>query len=80
MIFNLTSFVNCIIVTTSKHRKVEIDNLCENARRVRHGYAIGDLDYTEKAGIYHKSDYKKQGLYRITEVFKKLPFDTRGEL
>ena len=33
-----------------------------------HDYAIGDQVYVEMTGIYRKLDYKKQGLYIITEV------------
>ena len=34
-----------------------------------HDFAIGDRVYVEMTGIYCKLNYKKQGLYRITEVF-----------
>ena len=30
---------------------------------------IGDQVYVQMTDIYRKLDYKKQGLYRITEVF-----------
>ena len=35
-----------------------------------HDYTIGDIVYVEMNGIYRKLDYKKQGTYVITEVFK----------
>ena len=34
-----------------------------------HDYAIANLVYKEMPGIYHKIYYKKQGPYRITELF-----------
>ena len=52
-------------------RQVNIDNIQENARQVTHDKAIGDQVYVEMNGIYRKLDNKKQGPYRIKEVFKK---------
>ena len=43
--------------------------LIENAKRITHDYAIGDQVYVEMTGIYRELDYRKQGPYRITEVF-----------
>ena len=34
-----------------------------------HDYKIGDPLHVKMSGIYRKLDYKKQGLYIITEVF-----------
>ena len=48
---------------------MDIDNVRENARQVTYYYAVDDLVYVEMTGIYHKLDYKKQGLYTITELF-----------
>ena len=48
---------------------MDIYNVLENARRVTYDYAVGDLVYVEMTGIYRKLDYKKQGTYRIKEVF-----------
>ena len=68
-LFNLASIVDWQVVTAAKQRQVDIDNFRENARRVTHDYAIGDQVYVEMTGIYRKFDYRKQGPYRITEVF-----------
>ena len=69
MLFNLASVVDWRVVTTAKQRQVDIDNVRENAKRVTHDYAIGDQVYVEMTGIYRKLYYRKQGPYRITEVF-----------
>ena len=47
---------------------MDIDNARENSRRVTYDYAIGYLVYVEMTDIYHKLDYKKQGMYIIIEV------------
>ena len=60
MLFNLASFVDWRVVTATKHHQVDIDNVRENARRVRHDYAIGDQVYVEMTGIYRKMYYKKK--------------------
>ena len=54
-----------------KQRLVDIDNLHEKAKQVKHDYAIGNLVYVEMTGIYCKLDYSTQVLYIITEVFSK---------
>ena len=69
MLFNLASVVDWRVVTAVKQRQVYIDNVRENAKRVTHDYAICDPVYVEMTGIYRKLDYKKQGPYRITELF-----------
>ena len=43
MAFNLTSVADCRVITTGKHRQVEIENTQEKYRQVTHDYAIGDL-------------------------------------
>ena len=70
VLFNLASAVECRVVTASKQRQVDIDNVRENAKRVTHDCAIGNQVYVEMTGIYRKIDYRKQGPYIITEVFK----------
>ena len=70
MIFNLASAVDWKISAAVKQHQVEIYNVRENAKQVTRDYAIGDQVYAEMTGIYRKLDYKKQGPYRITEVFK----------
>ena len=69
MLFNLTLVVDWRVSTAANKLQVDIDNFRENTKRVKHDYAIGDQVYVEMTGIYHKLDYKKQGTYRITEVF-----------
>ena len=70
MLFNLVSVVDRRVATAVKQYQVDIDNARENYKRVTYDYAIGDQVYVEMTGIYHKLDYRKQGPYRITEVFK----------
>ena len=48
---------------------MDIDNVQESARQVTHDYEIGDLVYVEITGIYCEVYYKKNGPYRMTEVF-----------
>ena len=69
MLFNLASVVDWRVVTAAKQRQVDIDNFRENSKRFTHDYAIGDKVYLGITGIYRKLDYRKQGPYRITEVF-----------
>ena len=52
-----------------KQRQLDIDNVRENSRQVTHDYSIVNQVYVEINGIYNKLGYKKQGPYRITEVF-----------
>ena len=70
VLFNLTSLIDWRVVTAKKQREVDIDNYFKNSGRVRHAYTIYDLFYVENTGIYHKLDYKNQGPYIITELFK----------
>ena len=70
MLFNLASVVPSRVATAAKQRKVDIINVRENAKRVTHECAIGNQVYVEMTGIYRKLDYRKQGPYIITEVFK----------
>ena len=69
MLFTLTSVVDWRVVTSTKQCQWDIDNVREKARQLTYEYAIGDRVYVEMTGIYHKLGYKKQGTYRITEVF-----------
>ena len=69
MLFELTLVVDWRVATSAKQRQVDIDNFREDARQVMHNYAIGNRVYVEITGIYRKIYYKKQGTYRITEVF-----------
>ena len=70
ILFNLASVVGWQVVTDAKQCQVDIDNVRENARRVTHDYTIGDQVHVKMTGICRKLDYKKQGMYRITKVFK----------
>ena len=69
MIFNLTSVVDWRVMTSGKQQQVDIDKVLENAWQVTHDCEIDNLVYLEMTGIYHKLYYKKEGLYRIKEVF-----------
>ena len=69
IILNLVSFVEWIIITAGTQRQSEVNNVQENARRITHDYTVGDLVYVEITGTYRKLDDKKQGPYRIKEVF-----------
>ena len=69
VLFNFVSVIYWLVTIAVKNRQVDIDNAIENAKPVMHDYAIGDQVYVGMAGIYHKLDYKKQGPYRITELF-----------
>ena len=69
MLFNLASVVDWRVSNSVKQRQVDIDNVRENAKRVMHDYTIGNQVYLGITGIYRKLYYKKQGPYRITEVF-----------
>ena len=69
MKFNLVKVIYWRVITSKKKQQVDIDNVCKNARRVSHDYAIGDLVYVDMTGIFCNVDYKKYGPYRITEVF-----------
>ena len=69
MLFNLASVIDWRVVTAAKQRQLDVDNVRENDRQFTHYYTIGNRVYVEMTGIYRKLDYKKKGLYRITEVF-----------
>ena len=69
MLFNLASVIYWRVVTSVKQHQVDIDNFIENYRQVTHDYAVGDQVFVEMTGIYLKLNYKKQGPYRINEVF-----------
>ena len=74
ILFKLSSVFNWRVSTAAKQRKVDIINVRENAKRVTHECAIGNQVYVEMTGIYRKLDYRKQGPYIITEVFKNGTF------
>ena len=54
MLLNLTSIVGICVVTVRKKRQVDIDNVCEKSRQVKHDYTIGDIVYLENTGIKQK--------------------------
>ena len=61
IIFYLASVVDLRFITSIKHQKVNIDHVCENAKRFISDYAIHGLVYVDNIGIYHKLYYNKQG-------------------
>ena len=69
IISNLASVIDWRVINTEKQRQVDIDNVQEDARKVKHNYAISDLVYVEMPEIYRKLDYSEYRPYRITEVF-----------
>ena len=69
MVFKLASVVCWRVETAAKQRQLDIDNVRENAKQVTHDYVIGDQVYVEMNVIYQNLYYKKQGPYKITEVF-----------
>ena len=69
MLFNLASVVDWQVSNAVRQRQLDIDNVRKNAKRVMHDYTISNRVYFEITGIYRKLCYKKQGPYRITEVF-----------
>ena len=77
MLFNSASVVDWRVVATAKQSQVNIDNVRENAKWVTHEYAIGDQVCVEMTGIYCKLDYRRQGPYRITEVFTNGTFQVQ---
>ena len=74
MIFNRASVLDWRVLTAVNQQQVDIDNVQEKDRLVTHDYAIHDQVYVKMTGIYRKLDYKKQGPYIITEVFKNGTF------
>ena len=78
MLFNISSVEDWQVATSAKYQQVDIENVRENSRQVTYDYTIGDQVYVEMTSIYCKLDYKKQGLYRITEVFKMVQFESNG--
>ena len=74
ILFNLAAVVDWRVVTAAKQRQEDIDNVIENTKWVTHDYTIGNQVYLEITGIYCKPDYRRQGPYRITEVFTKGTF------
>ena len=81
MLFNLASVKDWQVVTAVKQHQSDIDNVRGNARQVMHNHAIGYQVGVEMTGIYRKLDYKKQGPYKITEVFTKGTFRVqRGQV
>ena len=55
MIFKLTSVVERKVVTDKKKWQFDIYNVCDNAKKVRHDYAVGYLVYANMTGIYQKT-------------------------
>ena len=81
MFFNLASIMDWRVVTAEKKCQLVIDNVRVNSRQVTYDYIICDQVYVEMTGIYQKLDYKRQGPYRITEVFKNGTFQVqRGQV
>ena len=61
IIFNLAPYIYCWDITDRKKRQFDIDNVCENAKRSIFDYAVGDLVYVYKIGVYQKLLYKNHG-------------------
>ena len=60
MLFDLTSVIYWHVVTATKKRQVDIDNVIENSRNFKHDYIIGNQVYVKNTDIYCKLYYKKQ--------------------
>ena len=69
MLFNLTSVIDWQVVTTENQQQVDIDKAQQNSMRVTHDYKRCNQVYAEMTGIHRKLYRKKQGPYKITEVF-----------
>ena len=66
MILNLVSVFDWRVVTAKEQKKIDIDHVRKNARRVSHDYATGDLVYMDMTDMYQKLYHNKYGMYRIT--------------
>ena len=69
MISNPTSVVYWQVVTSRKQQQVGIDNVHENAKRVRFHYTVKNTVYVGMNNLYRKIYCKKQVTYKITEFF-----------
>ena len=63
MISNLSSIVDWKVITTRKQQQVDIDNALENTTKVRHNYAVDNIVFVDKDGIYLKLHHNKHGPY-----------------
>ena len=68
MILNLASVVYRKVVTVNKQLQVNIDKFCKNSRQVSHDYAVENLVYVYKTGIYQKLGYEKYGPYKSISI------------
>ena len=64
MILNLASVIYRKVITVNKQRQVNIDKFWKNSSQVSHDYAVENLVYVYKTGIYHKLGYEKYGPYK----------------
>ena len=69
MLLNIGFEPNYEQVWAQKQRRINYDNVGENAKRVNHTYSVGDYAYVLRDGIYRKLEGDKLGPYRVTEVF-----------
>ena len=69
MLLNIGFEPNYEQVWERKQRRINYDNVRENAKRVNHTYSVGDYAYVLRDGIYRKLEGDKLGPYRVTEVF-----------
>ena len=69
VIYNLALIIGWHVITAKKQQQINIDNYHKNARQVSYDFAVRDLVYVDKTGIYYELNYNRSGPYRITEVF-----------
>ena len=68
-VLNLKPIVYLQVTTTRKKRQVDMYNYWKMAKRVRHAYSLGNIEYTDKTGIYRKLYLQKHGSFMVTWVF-----------
>jgi hypothetical protein len=69
MLLNIGFEPNYEQVWERKQRRINYDNVRENAKRFNHTYSVGDYAYVLRDGNYRKLEGDKLGPYRVTEVF-----------
>ena len=69
MVFNIAHEANWKDIQDRKEKLIKYNNECENAKRVKHNYQVGDKVLMQRTDSTRKLERPYDGPYEVTEVF-----------
>ncbi len=69
MVFNIAHKANWKDIQDQKENRIKYNNECENAKRVKHEYRIGDKVLMQSTDSTRKLERPYDGPYKVTKVF-----------